>query len=154
VVSTLSHPQERRPDGESILDAAGRLWASGVDLDWSNLQPGTAPRRVPLPTYPFERKRYWVEAASAPSSAESDAISFSEIVGDWLFGRTWPRGPPRTGLNPKVAGLWLLLARRGELAEAVATRMRAAGASVILVEESDKFKAVGAAHFRARWDQV
>src|SRR4029079_4276754 len=41
VVSSLSHPQERRSDGDSILDAAGRLWTAGVDLDWSNLHPGT-----------------------------------------------------------------------------------------------------------------
>lgn len=155
VVSTLSHPQERRPNGESILDAAGRLWAAGVDLQWSNLHPGTVARRVPLPTYPFERKRYWVEATPAASSAaESGAISFSENVEDWLFAPTWTREPARTVASPKVVGVWLLLAQRGELTEAVGTRLRAAGANVILVEGSDKFEAVGATHFRARWDQV
>ena len=35
----------------------------GVELDWATLHAGSEPRRIPLPTYPFERKRYWVEAA-------------------------------------------------------------------------------------------
>ena len=63
VVSSLPHPQERRTDSESMLDAAGRLWTAGVELDWAMLHPGAERRRVPLPTYPFERKRYWVDAS-------------------------------------------------------------------------------------------
>jgi acyl transferase domain-containing protein len=155
IVSSLSHPQEHRPDGESILEAAGRLWITGVDIEWSNLHPGTAARRVPLPTYPFERKRYWVEATPAASaSTESGAVSFSEDVGDWLFAPTWTRQPLRTGASPKVGGVWLLLGQRGELGQAVEQRLRAGGANVILVEDGERFEAVGATHFRARWDQV
>ena len=79
VVSSLSHPHESRADGEAVLDAAGRLWLAGVELDWANLHAGASPRRVPLPTYPFERKRYWVEAApAAASSAEVDAVRQSD----------------------------------------------------------------------------
>jgi phthiocerol/phenolphthiocerol synthesis type-I polyketide synthase E len=44
-----------------LLMAAGQLWTAGVDIDWQALH-GESPRRhVPLPTYPFERKRHWIE---------------------------------------------------------------------------------------------
>jgi acyl transferase domain-containing protein len=45
----------------SFLEAAGRLWLAGVKLNWSALHSGEARRRVPLPGYPFERKRFWID---------------------------------------------------------------------------------------------
>ncbi len=36
-------------------------WVAGVDLDWSLLYSGSAPRRISLPLYPFKRDRYWLE---------------------------------------------------------------------------------------------
>jgi len=56
---------------EEMLSAAGRLWLAGVDLDWRALHGQSAPRRVSLPTYPFERKRHWIE----PSRAAGPAVS-------------------------------------------------------------------------------
>ncbi|HLV20815.1 MAG TPA: aminotransferase class III-fold pyridoxal phosphate-dependent enzyme, partial [Polyangiaceae bacterium] len=50
-------------DGEwkALLAALGQLWSAGVEVDWSNLFADERRRRVPLPTYPFERKRYWLD---------------------------------------------------------------------------------------------
>ena len=68
------------------------------------------PRRVPLPTYPFERKRYWVEASSGGTvTAGSDTVPFSEDVGDWLFAPTWTRAPSCVDRPAAVSGSWLLL---------------------------------------------
>jgi len=44
-----------------LLSAAGQLWVAGVDVDWRAFHGETTPRRVPVPTYPFERKRHWIE---------------------------------------------------------------------------------------------
>lgn len=53
------------PAGEVIqyLQALGQLWSAGVDIDVSALDQRRSRRRVCLPTYAFERQRYWVEAA-------------------------------------------------------------------------------------------
>ena len=58
VLSTL---QENRDAAESALSTLGRLWAEGVEIDWTAFYAGSRRRRVTLPTYPFEKKRYWVE---------------------------------------------------------------------------------------------
>ena len=57
----------------ALLGAAGRLWAAGAKLDWIAFHATARRRRVPLPTYPFERKRFWVEpvAATAPTIEET-----------------------------------------------------------------------------------
>ena len=46
---------------ENNISKLAQLWVSGVEIDWSLLYTGKHPRRVSLPTYPFEKKRYWVE---------------------------------------------------------------------------------------------
>jgi amino acid adenylation domain-containing protein len=62
VVASTRHPRETAEDGEVLLGALGRLWLAGVPIDWSRLYPGERRRRVPLPTYPFERQKYWIES--------------------------------------------------------------------------------------------
>ncbi|CAO5173188.1 (acyl-carrier-protein) S-malonyltransferase [Frankia sp. AiPs1] len=52
-----------RPEAETALAALSRLYAHGGTLDWARTLPGA--RRLPLPTYPFQHSRYWLEAAPA-----------------------------------------------------------------------------------------
>lgn len=51
----------------AIVDAAGRLWLSGVAVDFDAVYGGETPATVSLPTYPFALKRYWVDAPEAAS---------------------------------------------------------------------------------------
>ena len=61
----LSSLQETRDDAEAVLTTLGRLWLEGVTVNWPAFQAAEPRQRVPLPTYPFERKRHWVEAPVA-----------------------------------------------------------------------------------------
>ncbi|MFG6194364.1 amino acid adenylation domain-containing protein [Nonomuraea sp. JJY05] len=54
-----------------LLEGIGRLWVSGAGVDWTAFGPPG--RRVPLPTYPFERRRYWIEPRARRFSAASPA---------------------------------------------------------------------------------
>jgi acyl transferase domain-containing protein len=68
---------------EGLLPAMGRLWQAGFDINWSTLH--AAPRRVALPTYPFERKRHWIErstAASAPEATLESADAANKAAAD------------------------------------------------------------------------
>ena len=49
-------------DRAAALTAAGRLWQHGIELDWERLRGGLPAHRVALPTYPFQRKRHWIDA--------------------------------------------------------------------------------------------
>jgi glutamate-1-semialdehyde aminotransferase/acyl carrier protein len=58
------------------LEALGRLWIAGAAVDWPALHGDRKPRRVPLPTYPFERRRYWLDPVlDEPHSPGAGAVS-------------------------------------------------------------------------------
>lgn len=70
IVPCLGQGAGEHSEIDQLLGALGRLWISGVSPNWEAIQEGER-RRVPLPTYPFERKRFWVDAP-ARASLDSD----------------------------------------------------------------------------------
>jgi amino acid adenylation domain-containing protein len=88
VLATLRHAYTRRSDAAFLAETLGRLWLAGVRVDWA-AAAGDEPRlRVPLPTYPFERERCWVEPrrkrrhgpGRGPRAAEPDVVETMEAV--------------------------------------------------------------------------
>ncbi|GAC1539614.1 MAG: hypothetical protein NVS2B17_15040 [Candidatus Velthaea sp.] len=65
VQRSLPTSERELPDLACLLEAAGALWVAGAPLEWKALYRGARHVRVSLPTYPFERTRYWVEPATA-----------------------------------------------------------------------------------------
>ena len=64
---TARKRQSETSDYEFFLGSLGELWESGLSIDWTSLPGAKKARRIPLPTYPFERKSYWIKPAAAPS---------------------------------------------------------------------------------------
>ncbi|HEY4048091.1 MAG TPA: aminotransferase class III-fold pyridoxal phosphate-dependent enzyme, partial [Acidobacteriaceae bacterium] len=61
---------------KTLLSSIGHLWLAGCSPDWTVLHRGEARTRIALPTYPFERQRYWIESAPASTSAtKSSSLS-------------------------------------------------------------------------------
>ncbi|KPA19628.1 protein containing Beta-ketoacyl synthase, partial [Candidatus Magnetomorum sp. HK-1] len=50
---------------EKNISKIGQLWVSGINIDWQLLYD-TPPKRISLPTYPFEKKRYWISIPTSP----------------------------------------------------------------------------------------
>jgi acyl transferase domain-containing protein/thioesterase domain-containing protein/ubiquinone/menaquinone biosynthesis C-methylase UbiE len=62
VPTSLRHPKEEQSDSAFILNTLGQLWMAGITVNWSGFYANELRYRLPLPTYPFERQRYWIEA--------------------------------------------------------------------------------------------
>jgi amino acid adenylation domain-containing protein len=72
-IPSLRPAYDRRPDLAFALAALGRLWVAGAAVDWTGFAQHERRRRVTLPTYPFERKRYWIEEGIEEAVREEDA---------------------------------------------------------------------------------
>ncbi|MFJ9615600.1 type I polyketide synthase [Streptomyces noursei] len=74
-----------RPETVTLMDAVGRAAAAGVPVDWDALFTSHAPRRVALPTYPFQYQRYWfdpVPDTAPPAPAGASGEEFWNLVSD------------------------------------------------------------------------
>ena len=54
---------------DQLLLAVGQLWCSGVEVSWNAFNDGHRRRRISLPTYPFERQRFWIGAHASTNAA-------------------------------------------------------------------------------------
>ncbi|WEX10487.1 non-ribosomal peptide synthetase/type I polyketide synthase [Chelativorans sp. AA-79] len=61
IVQSLPDHDKASAAVPAFAEAHARLWIAGCDLEWPSL-PDDARRRLPLPTYAFERQRHWIEA--------------------------------------------------------------------------------------------
>jgi phthiocerol/phenolphthiocerol synthesis type-I polyketide synthase E len=118
VLTSTRHPQEHQSDVEVLLTTLGRLWLAGVEINWSEFYRPQQPARVPLPTYPFERQRYWIAPPSKLSGLTVKpvekvlALPKSEITPstteEEYFSPQMRKSyvPPRNQTEQKVAETW------------------------------------------------
>jgi amino acid adenylation domain-containing protein len=79
VLSSL--PPAGVPEARGILEALGRLWMAGVAVDWQGFYANERRRRAVLPTYPFERTRYWPEPAVTGERLPTPVAAPAELQG-------------------------------------------------------------------------
>ena len=137
-LASLPGPRERKPESLVLLRTVGELWLHGVSADWTGFYRHERRRRCPLPTYSFERQRYWVELDSAGAEAlfGRRELGKKSDIADWFYLPSW-----RTTLAPPLdfepaepdAG-WLIFDDGHGLGERLASRLAAAGQRVARVE--------------------
>ncbi|MFC0429841.1 type I polyketide synthase [Kutzneria buriramensis] len=87
IISTLPAADDRRAG--VLAEAAGRLWLAGVAIDWAGYQGDRELGRVGLPTYPFQRERYWIDA---PKPVVRDNVEL--LSQRWIPARPGEAGEP------------------------------------------------------------
>ncbi|WCE01164.1 SDR family NAD(P)-dependent oxidoreductase [Streptomyces sp. HUAS 31] len=69
--TAVSVLRKDRPEAATFLGAVAELFVRGADVDWAAVLDGTGARRVPLPTYAFQRQRYWLRPSRTNAAADS-----------------------------------------------------------------------------------
>lgn len=109
ILSSLPHPQASQSDAALLLTTLGKLWLSGVRINWSSFYAGERRERVPLPTYPFERQRYWIEAQNG--TFETNVTRETDQTRLTTFSHPRPGlatayVAPRNEVEQALAGVW------------------------------------------------
>ncbi|WP_437917387.1 SDR family NAD(P)-dependent oxidoreductase [Sorangium sp. So ce302] len=129
IASLQRDSDERR----CLLRAAGALYARGYAMAWKKLRPEGG-RVVLLPSYAWQRTRYWVDAGSGADEEQSSAAVPASAAAPAPSGRlyeiVWQEEPCPVEPAP-VAGSWLVLHRGTALARALLSRSAPAGARCI-----------------------
>jgi acyl transferase domain-containing protein/acyl carrier protein len=141
-VPSLLPPEEGQPEPASVLTALGRLWTAGVAVDWKAFHAGERRRRVPLPSYPFERRRCFLEPVRSGRPSGSGVAALPPEAADpsgWLYLPGWRRSLPPAAPQVQAAesGVWLVVLDGCGLGEAVAERLALAGYGVVRVADAE-----------------
>jgi acyl transferase domain-containing protein len=113
VLSTLPHPQDQAPPLKIVKQTLGALWAYGIDVNWRAVHRGERRRRVSLPTYHFERQRYWVSSVHAEPAQGAVTATATKAgrkgIGEWFYTPVWkPALLAGTTVSLQVAASWLV----------------------------------------------
>ncbi|HWE64023.1 MAG TPA: FkbM family methyltransferase, partial [Chloroflexota bacterium] len=156
---------DRQPDMAFLLRTVGQLWLSGVEVDWDAFHGPERRRRVPLPTYPFARQRYWFAPSAALQdtpgpTAQGRATGVADWISavsaqadkkpdsaDWFYLPLWKQVPPLLAA-PDVASppsaCWLIFADTRGIAAQVADRLRERGQAIVSVSAGTHFGKIDA----------
>ncbi|MCC5602616.1 type I polyketide synthase [Nostoc favosum] len=160
ILSSLRHPQENQSDVAFLLQTLGELWLAGVPVDWSGFYAHEQRHRLPLPTYSFQRQRYWIDPPALSSSLTplattggtpatqwlpnaSGGLERGEYASfsDWFYIPTWERSlsRPLVDLTEQRQCL-LVLADNYDVGTEIVHTLQNAGHDVIIVTPGEKYE--------------
>jgi acyl transferase domain-containing protein len=143
-LGSMRHPNEPQSDVAYLLTTLGKLWLEGVNIDWPAFYADERRRRVPLPTYPFERQRYWVEPApDRPLTQGQTSKGKNSNLADWFYVPSWKRTPfPQLTDHSDRSSDWLVFIDECGIGSLVVDRLRQADHNVVIVKAGDKFQKI------------
>ncbi len=122
----LSGEVEEEQAYKGLLEALAWLWQQGMKLNWQRFSAREKRFRVPLPTYPFERERFWIEPA-APQQSPNELLACPQIplspmeavlaeeperkadIADWFSCLSWRQSCTQVPFPSDERLCWLLL---------------------------------------------
>ncbi|MDF5714251.1 MAG: beta-ketoacyl synthase N-terminal-like domain-containing protein [Rhizonema sp. NSF051] len=100
MLTSLRHPQEPGSDVAFLLNTLGQLWLAGFEVDWLGFYTHKRCHHLPLPTYPFERQRYWIEPKKQTDAVKTDvetllttSLRKNPDMANWFYVPSWKRSP-------------------------------------------------------------
>jgi acyl transferase domain-containing protein len=142
-LSTLGRASDSSTPHESLLTAAGQLWVAGVRFGAGGMFAHQRRLRVPLPTYPFEHERHWIDATALRSVAESEPPEATDRhIASWLQVPVWERSAlHRPDPDRLKQTRWLIFTDGGALGQSVVALLAGAADISMLVEPGPAFEA-------------
>jgi acyl transferase domain-containing protein/acyl carrier protein len=132
---TVASLRRGRDDRREMFSGLAELHVRGAPVRWDAVMAGRGGRRIALPTYPFQRERYWI--ADAPAAPMRAAVA-PGVPPDWLYRLRFVAQEAAGGSRVQP-GPWLVFADSSGIGEAIAAQRAAAGMQTILVTEGDRF---------------
>ncbi len=135
IFPSLPRPTEKAGDLGHMLFALGSLWVQGIAVDWAAFHANDHLRRVPLPTYSFQRKNFWI----GPKIGTNWLGDSPGKIDDWFYRTTWKQAQLPAAAS--TIGPWLLFGEASH--QALAVELRKQKAAVLIVVAGDSFRANG-----------
>lgn len=143
ILSSMRHSYDKQSDLAFLLATLGKLWLAGARVDWAGFYTNESRHRVLLPTYPFERKRYWIEPQ--PRSQENSVTQSSlnmnkkDDVADWFYVPVWKQSRLLVESRLSDQKNWLVFMDNSGIGAQLTERLKRAGQKAIVVRAGNQF---------------
>ncbi len=141
VLGSIRSQNDNQEDMPFLLTTLGKLWLTGVEPEWSFLYAGEKRYRIPLPAYPFEKKRYWIEpnlSADAGMTVETEKSIQRKSIYEWFYIPAWKRESLGNTFPPD-ASKWLIFADDHGYGEELCNRLTCKESQIVTVMRGDRF---------------
>jgi acyl transferase domain-containing protein len=135
IISSLGTAQDAAEEPQSLLAALAQLWVAGVKVDWTGFHAGEQRQRVELPTYPFERQRYWIDAPKTTKAGIDQPAGLS------YFQPVWQRAD--LPVSTAACSTWLIFLDSLGVGARIAKELESAGHTVITLTQGERFAQIG-----------
>ncbi|MCU0286299.1 MAG: amino acid adenylation domain-containing protein, partial [Acidobacteria bacterium] len=163
VINLMRHPgdnTEKTADDYFLLQQVGQLWLAGVDVRWQGFYREEKRRRVPLPTYSFDRRYCWKYGQkihykyAAPGTVETPTSAIPAVPGkitgktnarkdidQWFYLPQWKAAPVVPAANPGggSVGKWLVFTDESDFGKSLVNRLQQGGAEISQVKAGSSF---------------
>lgn len=154
VVSCLPSADDHSfSDAESLLRAAGQLWCNGADVDWETMHAQESPRRIPLPTYPFEKSLYRLTSQNHAGQLPADRLGNRREIRDWFSVPSWRRSAKPVPEERQARHSWVILLDECGLGAESVKQLLAQGEEVISVTPGSKFEKIDSRKYIINFDK-
>ena len=154
-ISSMRTRNDCISDEEFIAGALAQLWVAGKKIDWKGYHAQEQRRRLPIPTYPFERERFWIEprtsVAAVVASSTEPAKDIREIG---FFSPSWKRADSVRKESAQDAGPWLIFEDAQGLGARIAKTARRRGERCFTVQPGRGFVRLAADRFEIDPDRL
>ncbi|MEO7021658.1 MAG: SDR family oxidoreductase [Ktedonobacteraceae bacterium] len=161
VIASSPMVHERQGEQEYLVQMMGKLWLCGARIDWAGYAAGEQRQRVLLPTYPFERQRYWLESRKQSNfipNVEHHAdpeVPRSADLTNWFYGLTWKQAlqvkrHEEGNIQASKQQQWLVFADAQGIGIQVANQLRGKGMRVRVVLPGNSFASLDAETYTVR----
>ncbi|GGY14782.1 type I polyketide synthase [Paludibacterium paludis] len=131
-------------DDAFLYGTIGKLWSLGVKIDWRAFHRNEPRRKIPLPTYSFQRQRYWLDRPAAPDRHSAPLPSGARLpMADWFYRPVWRQATRPAPASLQAKHTWLVLCDGLGVGRQLSQALRAAGHSVWQVWPGRTFRVVG-----------
>jgi len=145
VVPLLNRADTPGGDARSFLQGIGQLWLHGATIDWRGYHTHARRQRVPLPTYPFERRKFWVDAPHRGARIGSSHTRHARQE-DWFYAPLWrmrgTKAKPHAVRSGETQN-WIVMTDRDGIGVQLAEKLRKAGHRAVVVWPGDTFERLG-----------
>ncbi|MEC4812232.1 MAG: FkbM family methyltransferase [Scytonema sp. PMC 1069.18] len=145
VLPSLRDSYDQQTDLAFLLNTLGRLTLAGIQIDWSGFYAHEHRHRIPLPTYPFKRQRYWIEPQKNTRDGNLNQATLEQKldIRDWFYIPSWKRSllpiTFETGRLTVKKQCWLVFVDQCAIGTQIVEKLQRENQNVITVKIGEQF---------------